>query len=900
MAKALGMIRLARTHGWDAACLSDVHCPWEFTDYYSLPGAPRDLRNTVVAIEEFIVIFGTRSAILLSPAAQQAWRDHECHVARHECGRLLTVSLRIKGASYAITSVYAPDQSYGADLRRDFFELCDEVRLGIPATTSQLWLGDWNSHIGADSCQHYSGLGRYGMNTPTGAPGRELAAWLAHGPQLDLIDSYFKISPRGTWSHPVGGRHIHFELDVCAASSPLRRRFSRVKTFQVEFSDHCGKTYHLALAKAHEAWRELRQRGAEAQKRPLALHRMQGSLPEAVALREQYVRLCEDQTPPLDENCPLSAIRDIAAAAAEEVVGRESKRWCTPYLAGHAREMEAECDALRELRRRQRLAPTTEESTALRQQHRARSQAYRALRRKWRAEWISGMVTELERSMQFHDMPDSAEMAIGAAAGLEALRAAAPAPAQQAMPGSQGPGGHGGAGGSVQEFQEMCNLMGRMLIRHDRSIQTLQDKDSLTFLVYSLEAKAAAVKVRKDWKTAKPAEGPHPCGHSLRAMAWAALITEVGEASAEMMQKWPKPPQDQAKYDLARTQHAAIETLQKASLKEVEAWCFRLQPAHEEPLEQADRAWVWSLMLSRTAPPEFVNPLCTAAAFGEKAKGVRLVLARSDDGPQCQQLQEYVGKGKGTGKGRRSWGIIGYFVGFLRDVLRIGRFSIFAHSCPIPRLPVPVFHGVEHGMRDPVLVAVLGRKQFYNPKLYKPPAKVELSAQGAIERDMSGAAALVQVSARRGAAVAPPPETWDACAAKSEESSGVIAMIDLLIKDLDTEMTEAETEEKDSQADYDKTIADAKGKRTTDSKDLTSKAATKADLESDLPALKGDSASAAKELMATDKYISQLHGECDWLLQYYGAREEARSGEIDALGKAKAVLSGADYSLLQK
>eukprot|EP00959_Pyramimonas_sp_CCMP1952_P218929 4577742-Pyramimonas_sp.AAC.1 len=126
MAKALGMIRLARTHGWDAACLSDVHCPWEFTDDHLLPGAPRDLRNTVVVIEEFIVIFGTRSAILLSPAAQQAWCDHECHVARHECGRLLAVSLRIKGASYAITSVFAPDQSYGADLRRDFFELCDE------------------------------------------------------------------------------------------------------------------------------------------------------------------------------------------------------------------------------------------------------------------------------------------------------------------------------------------------------------------------------------------------------------------------------------------------------------------------------------------------------------------------------------------------------------------------------------------------------------------------------------------------------------------------------------------------------------------------------------------------------------------------------------------------------
>ena len=37
----------------------------------------------------------------------------------------------------------------------------------------------------------------------------------------------------------------------------------------------------------------------------------------------------------------------------------------------------------------------------------------------------------------------------------------------------------------------------------------------------------------------------------------------------------------------------------------------------------------------------------------------------------------------------------------------------------------------------------------------------------------------------------------------------------------------------------------------------------------------------------------------DWLLKYYDERKSARTGEIDALGKAKAVLSGADYSLVQ-
>jgi len=51
--------------------------------------------------------------------------------------------------------------------------------------------------------------------------------------------------------------------------------------------------------------------------------------------------------------------------------------------------------------------------------------------------------------------------------------------------------------------------------------------------------------------------------------------------------------------------------------------------------------------------------------------------------------------------------------------------------------------------------------------------------------------------------------------------------------------------------------------------------------------------------METDKYLSGLHQDCDWLLSNFDTRQSARAGEIDALGKAKDVLSGADYSLLQ-
>jgi len=161
---------------------------------------------------------------------------------------------------------------------------------------------------------------------------------------------------------------------------------------------------------------------------------------------------------------------------------------------------------------------------------------------------------------------------------------------------------------------------------------------------------------------------------------------------------------------------------------------------------------------------------------------------------------------------------------------------------------------------------------------------------------------LAQVSEhkQRKAAPAAPPATWGAYATKSQENTGVIAMIDLLIADLTKEMTEAETDETDAQADYKQLMKDSAAKRATDAKALTEKGAAKADMESQLQAHKGSIADGNKELMATNKYISSLHAECDWLLQYFDARQAARTGEIESLKQAKAVLSGADYSLLQQ
>jgi len=201
--------------------------------------------------------------------------------------------------------------------------------------------------------------------------------------------------------------------------------------------------------------------------------------------------------------------------------------------------------------------------------------------------------------------------------------------------------------------------------------------------------------------------------------------------------------------------------------------------------------------------------------------------------------------------------------------------------------------------------------RFYNPKLYKAPPKVELSKEdrvyenngGSIPTTAAGGIAgtgitvLADVSAHD--APPPPPEAPGAYKKKSGETSGVVAMINLLITDLDKEMAASEAAEKDAQGDYEQLMSDSAAKRSSDSALLTEKSASKASLEGDLQSHKDNHASLSKDFGATLKYIASLHAECDWLLKFFDMRQEARSSEIDALGKAKAVLNGADYSFVQ-
>jgi hypothetical protein len=183
--------------------------------------------------------------------------------------------------------------------------------------------------------------------------------------------------------------------------------------------------------------------------------------------------------------------------------------------------------------------------------------------------------------------------------------------------------------------------------------------------------------------------------------------------------------------------------------------------------------------------------------------------------------------------------------------------------------------------------------KFYSPSLYKaPPAPAPAPAFIEIARHQQQ---------QKKNAISQAPETWnDAYATKSEGNKGVISMLDLLIRDLTKEMTVAETDEKNSQEDYEKLMQDAAGKRAADLKVVQAKQMAKAEAEEAKSVATQSSGEESKTLMATQQYEMQLHQECDWLQQNHEIRKQARASEVDSLKQAKAILAGSDFSLIQR
>jgi len=181
-------------------------------------------------------------------------------------------------------------------------------------------------------------------------------------------------------------------------------------------------------------------------------------------------------------------------------------------------------------------------------------------------------------------------------------------------------------------------------------------------------------------------------------------------------------------------------------------------------------------------------------------------------------------------------------------------------------------------------------QKFYNPTLYKAPPKTE----NTMEEKIIEAGTFAQI--RMHVAPPPAPEMPSGPLQKNAKSAGVIGMMDTIIKDLGDDMKDMEYEEKTAQKDYAELMADSQETRAGDSKALTGKTATKAEVETELMTTKEIRSATATDLKQIATVIADLHAACDFIMQNFDLRKEARTNEIEGLKNAKAVLSGANFS----
>jgi len=167
------------------------------------------------------------------------------------------------------------------------------------------------------------------------------------------------------------------------------------------------------------------------------------------------------------------------------------------------------------------------------------------------------------------------------------------------------------------------------------------------------------------------------------------------------------------------------------------------------------------------------------------------------------------------------------------------------------------------------------------------------------EKERLAGMAFVQIRAHHQSrsTVDPPvaPEAGVGSHSNNKKSGGVVALMDMLTKEVEVSMQDAANAEKVAQRDYEELVADAKTTREQDSKSIVSMNAAKAEMEGQQDEAKTSHTLSEEALASTNTYIAELHGSCDFIIASFEERREKRTNEVEGLKNAKAVLNGADY-----
>jgi len=147
-----------------------------------------------------------------------------------------------------------------------------------------------------------------------------------------------------------------------------------------------------------------------------------------------------------------------------------------------------------------------------------------------------------------------------------------------------------------------------------------------------------------------------------------------------------------------------------------------------------------------------------------------------------------------------------------------------------------------------------------------------------------------------------PPPTWEKAGygGKSGESNGIIAILEMIQDDVQKDVDKGQSTEDDAIKDFDNLKEELE-------KDIS-------DLEEGIGGLEGDKAEKEKSIESETKEqntkkedletkMEKIKDEapgCDFIAVNFDLRSDNRQIEMDGLVKAKAILQGASFDLLQK
>jgi len=146
---------------------------------------------------------------------------------------------------------------------------------------------------------------------------------------------------------------------------------------------------------------------------------------------------------------------------------------------------------------------------------------------------------------------------------------------------------------------------------------------------------------------------------------------------------------------------------------------------------------------------------------------------------------------------------------------------------------------------------------------------------------------------KAGEAPPPPPKTWEGdYKGATEESNGIVGILEKIKEEIDTDRADAKTAEDDAQKDFDTLESDTEtsiGDLNSAIEDLTTSVSDKEDtIASD----KEEAGTKKDELKTTLGILKEDQPGCDYITVNFKLREKNREIETEGLTKAKEILEG--------